>query len=90
MKEINIGIQLYSVRDEIKNFGVDTVFATLRDCGCNTVEFAGFYGLAPEEMKAKLEKYSLRPLAAHIRVDDIEENLPYIDKLGIKKVYIPG
>lgn len=90
MNSINIGIQLFSVRDEIKEFGVDAVFAALRDCGCNTVEFAGFYGLTPEEMKAKLEKYSLRPLAAHIGVDDIEKNLPYIDALGISKVYIPG
>ena len=90
MKNINIGIQLYSVRDEIKEYGVDTVFAALEECGCNTVEFAGFYGLTPSEMKEKLEKYSLRPLAAHIRVDDIEANLPYIDELGIKKVYIPG
>ena len=90
MKNINIGIQLYSVRDEIKEFGVDTVFAALHDCGCNTVEFAGFYGLSPEEMKEKLQKYSLHPLAAHIGVDSVEENLPYIDALGISKVYIPG
>lgn len=90
MNNINIGIQLYSVRDEIKEFGFDTVFEALRDCGCNTVEFAGFYGLTPDEMKQKLAKYSLRPLAAHIRLDDIEENLPYIDTLGISKVYIPG
>lgn len=90
MSNINIGIQLYSVRDEIKEYGVDTVFAALQECGCNTVEFAGFYGLTPCEMKEKLEKYSLRPLAAHIRLDDIEENFPYIDTLGISKVYIPG
>ena len=90
MSNINIGIQLFSVRDEIKEYGVDTVFAALQECGCNTVEFAGFYGLTPCEMKEKLEKYSLRPLAAHIRLDDIEKNLPYIDTLGISKVYIPG
>ena len=90
MKDINIGIQLYSVRDEIKEYGVDAVFSALQECGCNTVEFAGFYGLTPSEMKEKLEKYSLRPLAAHISIDKIEENLPYIDELGISKVYIPG
>ena len=90
MNNINIGIQLYSVRDEIKEYGVDTVFAALQECGCNTVEFAGFYGLTPNEMKEKLEKYALSPLAAHIALDKIKENLPYIDALGISKVYIPG
>jgi len=90
MKSINIGIQLYSVRDEIKELGVDKVFEILRECGCNTVEFAGFYGLTPDEMKAKLEKYGLRPLAAHIKVDDVEANLAYIDALGIEKIYIPS
>ena len=90
MKDINIGIQLYSVYHEIEKYGIDEVFRALSEAGCNTVEFAGFYGLSPKEMKEKLEKYSLRPLAAHIRVDDIEKNLPYIDELGIQKVYIPG
>ncbi len=90
MKDINIGIQLYSVRDEIKEYGLDTVLEALRDAGCNTVEFAGFYGLTPDEMKTKLEKYGLRPLAAHIRLDDIIDNLPYIDALGISMIYIPG
>ena len=90
MKDINIGIQLYSVRDEIKEYGVDEVFKTLSECGCNTVEFAGFYGLTPAEMKEKLEKYSLRPLAAHIRASDVIASLSYIDELGIKMVCIPG
>jgi sugar phosphate isomerase/epimerase len=90
MKNINIGIQLYSVRDEIKEYGLDTVLEALKEAGCNAVEFAGFYGLTPEQMKAKLEKYGLRPLSAHIRLDEIIDNLPYIDALGISMVYIPG
>ncbi|MBE6644955.1 MAG: sugar phosphate isomerase/epimerase [Ruminococcaceae bacterium] len=89
MNDINIGIQLYSVRNEIKEYGVDAVFEKLSNAGCNTVEFAGFYGLSPKEMKEKLEKYGLRPLAAHIGIDAISENLPYIDELGISMIYIP-
>lgn len=90
MKNINIGIQLYSVRDEIKEYGVDAVFAALKEAGLNTVEFAGFYGLTPAEMKAKCEKYGLRPLASHTSIGAFEEQLPYIDELGIKMVYIPS
>ena len=90
MKDIKIGIQLYSVRDEIKEYGVDTVFAALKDAGLNTVEFAGFYDLTPAEMKEKCEKYGLTPLASHTSIGTFNDQLPYIDELGIKKVYIPS
>lgn len=90
MKNINVGIQLYSVANEIAKYGIDEVFAALRDAGCNAVEFAGFYGLSPEEMKEKLEKYGLKPHAAHISLSKIPESMEYIDELGIKEVYLPS
>ena len=90
MNNVNIGIQLYSVYHEIEKYGIDEVFRALSEAGCNTVEFAGFYGLSPKEMREKLEKYSLRPLAAHIRMDAIEDSLAYIDELGISMVYLPS
>lgn len=40
-------------------------------------------------MKALLEKYKLIPISAHIGAAAVEENLPYIDALGIKYVFIP-
>ncbi len=86
---MTIGLQLYSVREEIEKYGLDTVLKGISDAGCRAVEFAGFYGLTPKEMKEKLEKYSLIPHSAHIGVNDIEKNLPYIDELGIREVYIP-
>lgn len=90
MGMINIGIQLYSVREEIEKYGLDTVLGVIRDAGFDSVEFAGFYGLTPAQMKQKLEQFNLIPLAAHIGIDGIDESIPYIDELGIKKVYIPG
>ena len=57
MSNVNVGIQLYSVKDEITKYGIDEVFAALHDAGCDSVEFAGFYGIPPMEMKEKLEKY---------------------------------
>lgn len=87
---MTVGLQLYSVREEIEKYGLDAVLKGISDAGCHAVEFAGFYGLSPVEMKEKLEKYSITPYAAHIRVTDIIDNLPYIDELGIKEVYIPG
>ncbi|MBR2988427.1 MAG: sugar phosphate isomerase/epimerase [Clostridia bacterium] len=86
---MNIGIQLYSVREEIAKEGLESVLAKIAKAGYDSVEFAGFYGLTPTQMKELLAKYGLKPLSAHIGVNDIEGNLPYIDELGIKFVFIP-
>ena len=49
MKKVNIGIQLFSVREEIKEYGLDAVLSALKEAGCTAVEFAGFYDLPPME-----------------------------------------
>ncbi len=86
---MNIGIQLYSVKAQIAELGLDEVLKILSELGIDTVETAGFYELSPEQMRAKLDKYGLKAHAAHIRAEKIEESLPYIDALDIKKVIIP-
>ncbi len=86
---ITVGLQLYSVRAEIEKEGLDTVLKNISEAGCLAVEFAGFYGLTPKEIKEKLEKYSLIPYSAHIGLDAIADALPYIDEFGIREVYIP-
>lgn len=82
------GIQLYSVKDEIKEYGLDTVLAEIKKAGYDCVEFAGFYGLTPDEMKATLEKHGLCGVSAHMSASDAIKNLEYIDKLAIERVYI--
>ena len=83
------GIQLYSVREEVKQYGVPAVLDVVKKSGFDCVEFAGFYGYTPEEMKKMLDERGLKGVSAHIRLDQIEENLPYIDAIGIKNVYVP-
>ena len=68
MSNVNVGIQLYSVKDEITKYGIDEVFAALRDAGCGSVEFAGFYGIPPMEMKAK-------PLSAAYSSGDFSKSM---------------
>ncbi len=80
---------MYSVREEIKQYGLDTVLAAIRDAGFNCVELAGVYDLSPDELKAKLDKYGLQAYSAHIRADLIAEHIPYITALGIERVYVP-
>ncbi len=86
---MKIGVQLYSLRNQIKEMGVEEVFKMVAEAGFDCVEFAGFYGLTPQEMKNLLDKYNLEGISAHIGIDAIMEQLDYIDTIGIKSVYIP-
>ena len=86
---MKFGVQLYSLRETAEKEGAEKVLSLVSEAGYDGVEFAGFYGKTPEEMKALLEKYKLTAVSAHIGAAAVEENLPYIDALGIKYVFIP-
>ena len=87
---MKFGVQLYSLRETAEKEGAEKVLSLVSEAGYDGVEFAGFYGKTPEEMKALLEKYKLTAVSAHIGAAAVEENLPYIDALGIKYVFIPS
>ena len=86
---MKLGVQLYSLRNQIKELGVEEVLKMVAKAGYSCVVFAGFYGLTPKEMKALLDKYHLEGISAHIKIDEIIPQLDYIDEIGIKSVYIP-
>lgn len=88
MKE-KFGVQLYSVREEIKTKGFPAMLKVIKEAGYDCVEFAGFYDYSPEEVAELLKENGLTGISAHIGIDAIEAQLPYIDKIGIKCVYIP-
>lgn len=83
------GIQLYSLREVAESEGAEGVLQMVSEAGYDGLEFAGFYGKTPEEMKKLLDKYGLRGISAHIGANDVKNNLPYIDALGIKYVFVP-
>ena len=86
---MKLGVQLYSLREQVKQLGVEEVLKMVSKAGYTCVEFAGFYGLTPKEMKALLDKYHLEGISAHIGINDILPQLDYIDEIGIKSVFIP-
>lgn len=54
----NVGLQLYSLRDLVKESGIQTVLETASKIGYKNLETAGYdngkiYGLAPAEFKKK-------------------------------------
>lgn len=61
MANLNLAIQLYSVREALKEDFTGTL-AKLQEIGFTGVELAFFYGgLTPEELAATLKQYSLTP-----------------------------
>lgn len=84
------GVQLYSLRNIGQSQGLEAILKLVSECGFDGVEFAGFYGHTPSEVKDLCDKYNLIPYSAHIRAVNVEENLDYIKTLGFKVVYTPG
>ncbi|GHT75273.1 sugar phosphate isomerase [Bacteroidia bacterium] len=74
----NIGLQLYSLRDQIGNekIGIDSVIRAVGEMGYKYVENYGYneadgltFGLTPEEAKAKFEAADVTILSTHVRRD---------------------
>ena len=86
---MKFGVQLYSLRERAEKAGAEEVLRLVAEAGYDGVEFAGFYGKTPAEMKELLQKYGLCGISAHIRPEAVEENLPYIDALGIRYIFSP-
>ena len=92
MKQFKVGVQLYSVRDDLnKNF-----FGTLRkirDIGYEYVEFAGYYGHTAEELKDMLDELGLKCISTHTGFEPFEteddEGFRFLRTLGVKYIVIP-
>ena len=48
MKKFKVGIQLFSLRNEMEK-DMDATLAAVKDAGFDCVEFAGYFGKSAEE-----------------------------------------
>lgn len=69
------GVQLYSVRRELKQ-DVPGTLAKLKAMGFDVVELAGFDPLSAEDMRKALDAAGQRALAVHIQYDRLRDDLP--------------
>ena len=53
---MKFGVQLYSLRERAEKGGAEEVLRLVSEAGYDGVEFAGFYGKTPAEMKELLKK----------------------------------
>ncbi len=88
---MKIGVQLYSVRDEMER-DFEGTLKEVAAMGYEGVEFAGLFGKSAEEVKALCSKYGLVPISAHVSLDEMRDN-PFVLEtyaaIGCKFVAIP-
>jgi len=70
-----VGLQLYTVRDQMKQ-DFDGTIAQVAQIGYREVEFAGYFGKTPKEARAVLDKNGLTSPSTHVPYADIENKLP--------------
>lgn len=92
MSNIQIGLQLYSVRDKMQESVEDTLRA-VKEMGYDYVEFAGYFDRTAEELAALLEKYDLKCRSVHQVIDFYLEGgaeaVKFIKTLGAEFSAIP-
>jgi len=87
-----IGLQLYSVRNEMeKDF--EGTFREVAEMGYEGVEFAGLFGRDAAEIKALLAKYNLTAVSAHVplaeMLSDMDGVLETYKAIGCSYMAIP-
>ncbi len=65
-KDAKIALQLYSIRGYIKSVGLAKALADVSAIGYKGVEFAGYYGFKPEELKKMLDDNGLVACGTHV------------------------
>lgn len=65
MNPAPIAVQLYSVRAQINERGLPALLKTIADIGYAGVEFAGYQGLKPVELRKRLDDLGLRAASTH-------------------------
>jgi sugar phosphate isomerase/epimerase len=100
-----IGLQLYSLRDDVKNLGIEKVLEEVGLMGYSKVELAGYsdgliYGMEPLAFKELAEQHGLKVTSTHVvrkRTKDHEADMAFWSKaieahatMGVKFIIMPA
>ncbi len=92
MKKFKVGLQLYSVREDMEK-DMDGTLGAVKAMGYDYVEFAGYFGKSAEEVKALLDKHGLTCISVHqthdVFLTEPEENIKFLKTIGAKYCAIP-
>lgn len=93
MKKYNVGVQLFSVRNELKE-DMDKTLGEIKAMGYDYVQFAEFCGKSAEEIKALADKHGLKTTSIHWGIAEIlnetEKTVADMKTLGIKHFVLPS
>lgn len=88
----NIGVQLYTVRDLMKDDFEGTI-AKVAQIGYKNVEFAGYFGRTADQVKAVLTKNGLKAPSTHVQYDELDEKFPSVVEfsktIGLEYIICP-
>jgi sugar phosphate isomerase/epimerase len=86
-----IGIQLYTVRDQMKA-DFEGTLARIAQIGYKEVEFAGYFDRAPADVRAILDRNGLSAPASHIMFTDVDswkKSLDTAKAVGHQYIVVP-
>jgi sugar phosphate isomerase/epimerase len=92
-----IGIQLYTIRDQVDALGFDEAFRRLAEIGYKEVEFAGYNAQgrrwSNQELRGLLRKYGLKATGSHVGYtgtysfrSSLEQVLDDAEEIGMKYI----
>lgn len=92
MVRLPIGLQLYSVRDELEA-DFEGTLEKVKEMGYDGVEFAGLYGHSPAQVSRLCAQIGLIPISAHVPFADMmadpEGVISAYSQIGCKQIVIP-
>lgn len=71
---MKIALQLYSIKDISEQQGLCAALDKAKELGYDGVEFAGLFGLEPQQVKDELDKRRLECAGFHCGYNEIKEN----------------
>ena len=87
-----VGVQLYTVRDQMKA-DFDGTIAKVAQIGYKEVEFAGYFDHTGQQVRAACEKNGLSPISTHVQYDELDDKFPSVVEtsktIGLKYIVCP-
>jgi sugar phosphate isomerase/epimerase len=74
MKQMGIGLQMYTLRAETAN-DFEGTLREVAKLGYQGVEFAGYGGLSAEQLRNLLQELNLKAIGSHVSVSNLQERL---------------
>ena len=88
-----VGLQLYTLRQEMAN-DFEGTLETVAELGYKEMQFAGYYGRSPQQVRDLLQQLGLSSPAAHVPLglirEDLEKQIDIAKEIGQNYIVVPS